>query len=189
MPRLLGVEIPADKRIEASLTYIYGIGPSIAKRILDQTNIDLNLRAKNRRGHPQQRRQSRESLMAEPTKPAEDAVKKPRPPKADAKEAAPKPEATEVQGEAAKADASPAVSVATPVEPKKKAAPKGKREEAAAPAAAPAENLSLSPDSVEQPKIVKAKGSKNIHNGVAHILATFNNTIVTITDMKGNVIG
>ena len=47
MPRLLGVEIPADKRIEASLTYIYGIGPSIAKRILDQTNIDPNLRAKN----------------------------------------------------------------------------------------------------------------------------------------------
>lgn len=47
MPRLLGVEIPSDKRIEASLTYIYGIGPTTAKRILDQTNIDPNLRAKN----------------------------------------------------------------------------------------------------------------------------------------------
>src|SRR5205823_14754369 len=47
MPRLLGVEIPADKRIEASLTYIYGIGLSTAKRILEQTNIDPNLRAKN----------------------------------------------------------------------------------------------------------------------------------------------
>ena len=46
MPRLLGVEIPAEKRIEASLTYIYGIGPSTAKRILEQTNIDPNLRAK-----------------------------------------------------------------------------------------------------------------------------------------------
>jgi small subunit ribosomal protein S13 len=45
MPRLLGVEIPADKRIEASLTYIYGVGPSTAKRILEQTNIDPNLRA------------------------------------------------------------------------------------------------------------------------------------------------
>ena len=45
MPRLLGVEIPADKRIEASLTYIYGIAPTTAKRILDQTNIDPNLRA------------------------------------------------------------------------------------------------------------------------------------------------
>ena len=128
--------------------------------------------------------------MADSKKPAEDAAKKPRAPKAAAKEAGPKPEAAEVQGEVAKADESPAVSVAAPAEPKKKTAPKAKKEEApAAPVPAPAENLSLSPDSIEQPKIVKAKGSKNIHNGVAHILATFNNTIVTITDMKGNVIG
>ena len=47
MPRLLGVEIPADKRIEASLCYIYGVGPSTAKRVLEQTNIDPNLRAKD----------------------------------------------------------------------------------------------------------------------------------------------
>jgi small subunit ribosomal protein S13 len=40
MPRLLGVEIPADKRVEVSLTYIYGIGFSTARRILEQTNID-----------------------------------------------------------------------------------------------------------------------------------------------------
>ncbi len=45
MPRLLGVEIPADKRVEASLTYIYGIGPTTSRRILEQTNIDPNLRA------------------------------------------------------------------------------------------------------------------------------------------------
>ena len=111
--------------------------------------------------------------MAESEKPADDAVKKPRAPKAAGKEAEPKVEA----------------AVAAPAEPKKKTAPKAKKEETAAPAPAPAENLSLSSDSIEQPKIVKAKGSKNIHNGVAHILATFNNTIVTITDMKGNVIG
>jgi small subunit ribosomal protein S11 len=102
-----------------------------------------------------------------------------------AKNAQSKPE-----GSATKAERAEGVSETAAAEPKKKAAPKAKKEEGAAPAApAPAENLSLSPDAVEQPKIVKAKGSKNIHNGVAHILATFNNTIVTITDMKGNVIG
>ncbi|MGE9295600.1 MAG: 30S ribosomal protein S11 [Puniceicoccales bacterium] len=37
-------------------------------------------------------------------------------------------------------------------------------------------------------KIRKAKGSKNIHSGVVHILATFNNTKVTFTDQSGNVI-
>jgi len=47
MPRLLGVEIPGDKRIEASLPYIYGIGPSTAKRILEQANVDPNLRARD----------------------------------------------------------------------------------------------------------------------------------------------
>ena len=38
-------------------------------------------------------------------------------------------------------------------------------------------------------KIIKAKGSKNISSGVANILATFNNTQVTITDMHGNLLG
>lgn len=47
MPRLLGVEIPGDKRIEASLPYIYGIGPSTARKILEQADIDFNIRAKD----------------------------------------------------------------------------------------------------------------------------------------------
>jgi small subunit ribosomal protein S11 len=38
-------------------------------------------------------------------------------------------------------------------------------------------------------KIVKAKGAKNIASGIANILATFNNTQVTITDMHGNLLG
>ncbi|MBX9743168.1 MAG: 30S ribosomal protein S13 [Chthoniobacterales bacterium] len=46
MPRLLGIEIPGDKRIEASLTYIYGIGPKTAKRILERANINVDQRAK-----------------------------------------------------------------------------------------------------------------------------------------------
>ena len=38
-------------------------------------------------------------------------------------------------------------------------------------------------------KVVKAKHSKNVIQGIAHIMATFNNTIVSITDAKGRVIG
>jgi small subunit ribosomal protein S11 len=75
-----------------------------------------------------------------------------------------------------------------PAKPAKKAAKQKKEQPTAAPAAA-SENLSLSADEIERPKIVKAKGSKNVHSGIAHVLSTFNNTIVTITDMKGNVIG
>ena len=47
MPRLLGVEIPGQKRIEASLCYIYGVGPSHAQRILETTAIDPNARTKD----------------------------------------------------------------------------------------------------------------------------------------------
>jgi len=75
-------------------------------------------------------------------------------------------------------------------------APKAKkpsRKEAAAAAAtaeAPKENLSLDPSSNLEPiKVVRAKGSKNVHTGIAHVQASFNNTIVTITDQTGSVIG
>ena len=44
MARLLGVEIPNEKRIEASLPYIYGIGLSLTKKILAETAIDPNTR-------------------------------------------------------------------------------------------------------------------------------------------------
>lgn len=47
MPRILGIDIPGDKRIEASLPYIYGIGPTRAKLICEQAEIDPNLRAKD----------------------------------------------------------------------------------------------------------------------------------------------
>ena len=38
-------------------------------------------------------------------------------------------------------------------------------------------------------KVVKAKHSKNVVQGIAHVMATFNNTVVSITDLKGRVIG
>jgi small subunit ribosomal protein S11 len=85
------------------------------------------------------------------------------------------------------APATVTAAVEAPAKPAKKPS-KAKKEEAA-PVEAPKENLSLDPNDVEKPKIVKAKGSKNVHTGIAHVLSTFNNTIVTITDLKGNVIG
>lgn len=47
MARILGVDIPSDKRIDIALRYIYGIGPSIAKEILAKAKIDPSVRAKN----------------------------------------------------------------------------------------------------------------------------------------------
>jgi small subunit ribosomal protein S11 len=78
---------------------------------------------------------------------------------------------------------------------------KGKAPKAAADAAAPAAPVELVggvpkavtaedllKEELASVKVRKAKGSKNITSGIANIAATFNNTIVSITDAKGNVI-
>jgi small subunit ribosomal protein S11 len=117
--------------------------------------------------------------MADPENPTN-----PAPEESKAKEPKPAPAPTGSHkaepAAASKPDAAP--------KPAKKAA-KQKKEQPGGAAAPASENLSLSSDEIEKPKIVKAKGSKNVHSGIAHVLSTFNNTIVTITDMKGNVIG
>jgi len=45
--RIAGVDLPKDKKIEIALTYIYGIGPTSAKKILAESGIDLNMKSGN----------------------------------------------------------------------------------------------------------------------------------------------
>ena len=47
MPRILGVDIPGEKRVEIALRYIYGLGPVNSREVLARANIDPALRAKN----------------------------------------------------------------------------------------------------------------------------------------------
>lgn len=47
MVRIAGINIPDNKRIEIALSYIYGIGPSLSRKILKQAGIDFNIRTKN----------------------------------------------------------------------------------------------------------------------------------------------
>ena len=113
--------------------------------------------------------------MAEETK-----SKKPAVPKKEVKpdggvEKAAKPAAPEA---AATAGSKPAVETAP--------APAGAAVPAAGVAPTAAELLADDPNAK---KIIKAKGAKNISVGIANILATFNNTQVTITDMHGNLLG
>ena len=117
----------------------------------------------------------------------------PATPAAPEKKAAPKKEAA-----APAAAATTTADAAAPAAAKAEKAPKaekkaGGKKDAPAAAVKPADqistSLSLDPNDIEKPKIVKAKGSKNVYIGIAHISATFNNTIVSITDMTGAVIG
>ncbi|MGD0335862.1 MAG: 30S ribosomal protein S13 [Candidatus Omnitrophota bacterium] len=47
MPRIMGVDIPKDKRIDISLTYLYGIGRVLSKKILKEAGIEPNRRTKD----------------------------------------------------------------------------------------------------------------------------------------------
>jgi small subunit ribosomal protein S11 len=113
--------------------------------------------------------------MAEETKKADETKKKPVA-KKDAAEKSPKAAAGEAAPAKTKksADAAAAAVVVDPASPPVVAAPTA------------AELLGDDPNAK---KIVKVKGAKNIASGVANILATFNNTQVSITDMQGNVLG
>ncbi len=71
----------------------------------------------------------------------------------------------------------PATEAPAPAEQKK---PEGRRDIFA--------ELGLVDDD-DKVKILKAKGSKNVTTGIVHISSTFNNTVVSVTDLKGNVIG
>src|ERR1019366_577398 len=121
-----------------------------------------------------------------------DEIKKKSAPKKEGKPAA-KPEAAvgeSPENPATKPDGDAPHAKA----PKKGAAPAAeapKPAEGAAPVAAVAAPTAaeLLADDLAGKKIVKAKGAKNILSGIANILATFNNTLVSITDMQGHVIG
>ncbi len=47
MPRIIGVDIPKEKRIEIALTYVFGIGRSLSNKVLKVANIDPDKRAKD----------------------------------------------------------------------------------------------------------------------------------------------
>jgi small subunit ribosomal protein S11 len=92
------------------------------------------------------------------------------------------------EGKAPKKAAAPAAAGAAPAAPA--AADASKPAEAGAPVAAAAPTAAeLLADDLAGKKIIKAKGAKNISLGIANILATFNNTQVSITDMHGNLLG
>jgi small subunit ribosomal protein S11 len=94
--------------------------------------------------------------------------------------------ATDAPAPVTPAPAAPTAPATEPAKVIRATKPKTKKEGTGE---APKVSLSLDGGDAEKPKIVKAKGSKNVSSGVAHILATFNNTIVSITDPNGNVIG
>jgi small subunit ribosomal protein S11 len=117
---------------------------------------------------------------------AEEIKRKPAPAGKDAKAEGSAP------GEDKPAKTSPAGAAKPPRKPAPgtEGAEAGKPAEPAVVAAAVAPTAAeLLADDPNAKKIIKAKGAKNISTGIANILATFNNTQVSITDLHGNLLG
>lgn len=106
------------------------------------------------------------------------------------KKPAPQKEAKAEAAESTKADAKPAGEKVKKAAPAAEAAAGdvAKAGDVPVPGVAPTAAELLGEDAAAK-KIIKAKHAKNIAAGIANILATFNNTQVTITDMQGNLIG
>lgn len=131
-----------------------------------------------------------EKKKAAPKKKADAAAEAPAAETAAPVEAAAPAEAPAAEAAPVAAEGTPAAAPAAEAakEAKPKAAKKTKKEDKKE--AAPAAPVSISlDDAIEPIKVVKAKGSKNVTQGIAHVQASFNNTIVSITDLRGGVIG
>ena len=107
-------------------------------------------------------------------------------------EAAAEAPAEEIQAKAeAPAEAKPEEKKEAPkaeAKPEAKEEAKPEEEEDPSNVAAPSAQELLTSDDPAPTKVVKAKKSKNVHSGIATILATFNNTHVSLTDKQGNLI-
>jgi small subunit ribosomal protein S11 len=112
------------------------------------------------------------------------APKKEAKPETPASEGAAEETASKAPTEKAAAEGRPAKQAKKPAGPEPVEAKPAEPTAATAPTAA-----ELLGEDAPAKKIIKAKGSKNIASGIANILATFNNTLVSITDMHGNILG
>ena len=197
MARLVGVDLPRDKRIEIALTYIYGIGRTRAQQLLAATGVDPNLRVhelgdeelvklrdaidaqtsrsrvtsvvRSRRTSAARSR-SAATRVAATARAFRSAVSAPRPTRAPARV-----RSARLPARRRPSDPSPSRRRHCPHHELTDQLPQEKLNASQEPPAAGA-------------KKVRRKEKKNVAQGEAHIKSTFNNTIVTITDPTGAVI-
>ena len=174
MARIAGVDIPREKRLEISLTYIYGIGKTTAQKIADDLGLDRDTKvsqADRGRGQP---RSATTSTRTSPLKVTCAATCRPTS-SARSRSGACRASAT--------ARACPsAVSAPTPTQdPQGSQAHRCQQEEGC-------EEVIAMAKPKPGGRRPRKRDRKNISTGVVHIKSSFNNTIVTITDTSGNVI-
>ena len=165
MARISGVDIPNAKRVEVALTYIYGIGPKSAKNILAATGINPDTRAKDLTEDDiaKLRDEIENHYTVEGELRREVALNIKRLVEINCYRGIRHRKGLPVRGQRTKTNARTRKGPAKTIANKKKA-------------------------KAVKKVIKKRRDRKNIEAGHAHIRSTFNNTIVTITDVQGNTV-
>src|SRR5262249_24714852 len=175
MPRILGVDIPNDKPTHISLRYIYGVGPTLALRLCDQAKVDPQRRAKELTDDDISRLArilDREYTVEGPLRrQLQQNIARLR--DIGCYRGFRHRRGLPVRGQRTRTNAR------TRKDPRKTVAgKKGVKE--------------VRGESIEEwgsvAKKKKRKARRNVSRGIAHIKATFNNTIVTITDTNGDTL-
>ena len=171
MARIAGVNIPTNKRVVIALQYIHGIGPAKAREITDRVGIDEARRVNQL--SDQEVIQIRETIdrdyQVEGDLRRETAVNIKRLMDLACYRGLRHRKGLPVRGQRTHTNARTRTGPAKPIAGKKK------KESSRKPMA-------------KEPARVKKRERKNITSGVAHVNASFNNTMITITDAQGNAI-
>ena len=172
MARLVGVDLPRDKRVEIGLTYIYGIGLTTSKKILAETGVDPDVRIKDLTEDDltKLRDYIQENIKVEGDLHREVSQNVKRLMEIGCYRGLRHRRGLPVRGQRTHTNAR------TRKGPRKQIG--GKKKEGSRQVAAKKQVRTR----------IKRSERKNIAVGAAHIKSTFNNTIVSITDPQGNVI-
>src|ERR1700748_215524 len=181
MARLAGVDLPRNKRMDIALTYIYGVGKALAKEILEAAEVPLSKRTDELDDN--ESRRLREVIEQKQIKVEGDlrrdvSMNIKRLMDLGCFRGLRHRKSLPVRGQRTHTNARTRKGPRKGQAIKRKAGGTG-----AETMAGPAETTNK-PKAKSKAKKVK----KNIQSGIAHITASFNNTIVTITDVSGNVV-
>ena len=200
MARIAGVDLPRHKHIVYALPYLYGIGKAAARQICDEDRhrSEQDDRGADRGRDQEDPRAPRGRLQGRgrpaPRGPDEHQAPDgprllPRPPSpprpARSTASAPTPTRARARGRARASSRAPASPRDLSAESRPRSQPRHVAVEDQHPRRRPAAHRR---GAARRPRPPKKKVKKNVATGIAHIQSTFNNTVVTITDVNGNTV-
>ena len=173
MARISGVDIPREKRVEISLTYIYGIGRSTAQQVCEAAEINPDTRVRNLTDDEVAKLRG----FIDANLRVEGDLRRGRLPGHQAEDGDRLLPGSSSPSRSSRAGSADPYQCPHPEGPE---ADRGRQEEG--------QEVGAMAKPSSDRRRTRKRERKNVTHGVAHIKSSFNNTVITITDLQGNVI-